>query len=789
MTVDAVSPSRCVGCHACFNICPVRAITMVENEEGFKYPQLDKQTCVNCGKCEKVCPALIGHPLTHDKSPEFYAVWNKENDIRRQSSSGGMFRILAEEIIAEGGVVYGAAFDEANHLRHIRVENVDELGALMGSKYVQSDIGTMLGQVRADLRNGRQVLFSGTPCQVAGLYAFLGGNHENLLTVDVLCHGVPSPGVFQRYLEGIGVDGGCRIEFRNKDKGWKRFSLIVADKVHEMLDENSYMKGFLSNLYLRPSCAECQFVGCKRIGDVTLGDFWGVNAFRKKYDDDLGTSLVLLNSQKGKLMFEALRSRYALAEQVPDASAIPANPTLMHSSTPSLLREAFFADYKSGLSWQELEEKYMSSSAPFVRRKVGILNLQHSPNFGACLVAYALQTAIERCGSRATIIDYRLWKKSRLFSKAYRREKAENKNFEKFRNKFLKRTKPCYDADDLALLNARFDTFVTGSDQVWRFRYVYRSLKEFLLAFAAPHKTLFSYAASLGIDYWEGNDEATETVCQNLQRFNSISVREESGVDICRDMFGVEAVRVIDPTLLLGAEDYEPVMKNEKSVPVKPYLAKMILDENPETEREIVRLAKEKGWDIIDIYGEKKMIGGKETVVCRSVGEWLKLLQNAAYVLTDSFHCVCFSVLFRRPFTCVINPVRGASRLENLLGILGLRHRLVAKLDGYFLDENATDYDEVNKILAAERQKGYDYLKNCLCQPGKSLAPKKRVQVLYLFGFLPLGRKIVKGEVEIFKLFNIIPLMKIQNLPTRRKYFLGGFMPLLTLKNKGRSRC
>ena len=714
MTVDAVSPSRCVGCHACFNICPVRAITMVENEEGFKYPQLDKQTCVNCGKCEKVCPALIGHPLTHDKSPEFYAVWNKENDIRRQSSSGGMFRILAEEIIAEGGVVYGAAFDEANHLRHIRVENVEELGALMGSKYVQSDIGTMLGQVRADLRNGRQVLFSGTPCQVAGLYAFLGGNHENLLTVDVLCHGVPSPGVFQRYLEGIGVDGGCRIEFRNKDKGWKRFSLIVADKVHEMLDENSYMKGFLSNLYLRPSCAECQFVGCKRIGDVTLGDFWGVNAFRKKYDDDLGTSLVLLNSQKGKLMFEALRSRYALAEQVPDASAIPANPTLMHSSTPSLLREAFFADYKSGLSWQELEEKYMSSSAPFVRRKVGILNLQHSPNFGACLVAYALQTAIERCGSRATIIDYRLWKKSRLFSKAYRREKAENKNFEKFRNKFLKRTKPCYDADDLALLNARFDTFVTGSDQVWRFRYVYRSLKEFLLAFAAPHKTLFSYAASLGIDYWEGNDEATETVCQNLQRFNSISVREESGVDICRDMFGVEAVRVIDPTLLLGAEDYEPVMKNEKSVPVKPYLAKMILDENPETEREIVRLAKEKGWDIIDIYGEKKMIGGKETVVCRSVGEWLKLLQNAAYVLTDSFHCVCFSVLFRRPFTCVINPVRGASRLENLLGILGLRHRLVAKLDGYFLDENATDYDEVNKILAAERQKGYDYLKNCL---------------------------------------------------------------------------
>ena len=140
---------------------------------------------------------------------------------------------------------------------------------------------------------------------------------------------------------------------------------------------------------------------------------------------------------------------------------------------------------------------------------------------------------------------------------AYFREKAENKNFEKFRNKFLKRTKPCYDADDLVQLNAKFDTFVTGSDQVWRFRYVFRSLKEFLLAFAAPHKTLFSYAASLGLDYWEGTDEATEIVRENLRRFNGISVREESGIDICRDMFGAEAVRVIDPTLLLSAEDYE----------------------------------------------------------------------------------------------------------------------------------------------------------------------------------------------------------------------------------------
>lgn len=421
-----------------------------------------------------------------------------------------------------------------------------------------------------------------------------------------------------------------------------------------------------------------------------------------------------------------------------------------------------------------------------VRRKVGILNLQHSPNFGACLVAYALQTAIERCGSRATIIDYRQLKKPKLFSKAYFREKAENKNFEKFRNKFLKRTKPCYDADDLVQLNAKFDTFVTGSDQVWRFRYVFRSLKEFLLAFAAPHKTLFSYAASLGLDYWEGTDEATEIVRENLRRFNGISVREESGIDICRDMFGAEAVRVIDPTLLLSAEDYEPVMKGEKLPADKPYVAKMILDETAETNREIERLAKEKGWNVVDIYGEKKIIGGKETVLCRPVGEWLRLLQNAEYVLTDSFHCVCFSVLFKRPFTCVVNSERGVSRLENLLGILGLRSRLVETLDGYSLDSGEMGYEAIGRVIEVERKKGYGYLKSCLKQPGKVRAPRKQIKQFYLFGCLPLGKKIIKGEVEIFKLFNIIPLMKVKNLPIWRRYYLGGFIPLLAIKSKGR---
>lgn len=594
MTVHSVAPEDCCGCSACFNICPVQAITMQEDREGFKYPKIDERSCINCGKCEKACPVLHAETAGRTLHPAFYAVWNRQDEARLRSSSGGVFRVLAEDVLADGGVVYGAAFDVHNRLRHVRAESADALVPLTGSKYVQSEIGTAFCQVRADLKNGRRVLFTGTPCQVAGLYAFLGGDDANLLTADVLCHGVPSPAVFERYLESLGVGEKCRIEFRNKDNGWKKYEVVVGDRVHETFRANAYMKGFLSNLYLRPSCASCRFVGCRRPGDLTLGDFWGAGNFRKRYDDDKGTSLVLLNSPKARSIFQTLQGKFSLAEQVPSDSAVPFNPSLVHASKPDARRAAFFDDFEAGKSWEELAASYITTEKP-PRRKTGILNLQHTNNFGACLVAYALQTAIERCGSKAQVINYRPEKKARLFSGAFRRERAAGRNFEKFRRRFLNLTRVCRNMDDLSELNASLDSFVVGSDQVWRFRYVYRFLQEYLLAFAAPSKTLFSYAASFGTDFWEGNDQATEIMREKLLRFNRVSVREESGIAICREVFGSEAVRVLDPTLLLSAADYAPIIKESQLKLPGRYVAKMILDETPEAAAEVERLAKEKG--------------------------------------------------------------------------------------------------------------------------------------------------------------------------------------------------
>lgn len=783
MTVHSVAPEDCCGCSACFNICPVQAITMQEDREGFKYPKIDERSCINCGKCEKACPVLHAETAGRTLHPAFYAVWNRQDEARLSSSSGGVFRVLAEDVLADGGVVYGAAFDVHNRLRHVRAESADALVPLTGSKYVQSEIGTAFCQVRADLKNGRRVLFTGTPCQVAGLYAFLGGDDANLLTADVLCHGVPSPAVFERYLESLGVGEKCRIEFRNKDNGWKKYEVVVGDRVHETFRANAYMKGFLSNLYLRPSCASCRFVGCRRPGDLTLGDFWGAGNFRKRYDDDKGTSLVLLNSPKARSIFQTLQDKFSLAEQVPSDSAVPFNPSLVHASKPDARRAAFFDDFEAGKSWEELAASYITTEKP-PRRKTGILNLQHTNNFGACLVAYALQTAIERCGSKAQVINYRPEKKARLFSGAFRRERAAGRNFEKFRRRFLNLTRVCRNMDDLSELNASLDSFVVGSDQVWRFRYVYRFLQEYLLAFAAPSKTLFSYAASFGTDFWEGNDQATEIMREKLLRFNRVSVREESGIVICREAFGSEAVRVLDPTLLLSAADYAPIIKESQLKLPGRYVAKMILDETPEAAAEVERLAKEKGGEVVDIYGSRKKIGGKEAMLCRPVGDWLKLLQNADYVVTDSFHCVCFSLIFEKQFICVVNPERGISRLDSLLGIFGLRDRLIDSLKGFRPDGRETDYRQIERLLQEERKKAYRYLSDCLSQPGKSPAPRKEVRDWCLFGVIPLLRQTLKGGIEITKLFNIIPLMKVKHLPTKCKYYLGGVLPLLTLKSK-----
>lgn len=299
--------SKCSGCHSCYNVCPKHCITMIEDQEGFWYPEVDKNQCIDCGLCEKRCPIL--NDMKVDNQPIAYACYNKDESIRKESSSGGVFTLLATLVIEHGGIVYGASFNDENMVEHIEINNVNDLSKLRGSKYVQSRIRDTYSRVREYLNQGRLVYFSGTPCQIDGLLAYLNKKYENLILQDIVCHGVPSPKVWKKYLEQFNIEKDARILFRDKSTGWDSYSFTIdqKDKFTQLSGQNEYMKVFLKNLCLRPSCYNCHSKSLHRNSDITLADFWGIKNICPELYDNKGTSLVFINSEKGNELFNRIK--------------------------------------------------------------------------------------------------------------------------------------------------------------------------------------------------------------------------------------------------------------------------------------------------------------------------------------------------------------------------------------------------------------------------------------------------------------------------------------------------
>ncbi len=318
----------CCGCNACVQKCPASCIVMYEDKEGFLYPQVDTKLCINCGLCEKVCPVINQE---NTKKPLYtYAAKNKNENIRKCSSSGGIFSLLAQYVLSQKGIVFGACFDENWEVVHDYTETLDGIAAFRGSKYVQSKVENSFIKTEQFLQSGRIVLFSGTPCQVAGLKLFLQREYENLLTVDFVCHGVPSPKVWRMYLQELikskkfkktadnfSLNEIINIEFRNKSLGWKRYNFHINVQntkknilFSEPSDENIFMKGFLNDLYLRPSCYACPSKCFKSGSDITIGDYWGIEHILPQFDDDKGVSLVMINTNKALEIYQNLSIIY-----------------------------------------------------------------------------------------------------------------------------------------------------------------------------------------------------------------------------------------------------------------------------------------------------------------------------------------------------------------------------------------------------------------------------------------------------------------------------------------------
>lgn len=338
---------NCCGCGACAQVCPMKCITMSTDTEGFLYPSVDNNACINCGLCEKICPEIH---LDDEQEPiSVLAAINKNESVRLKSSSGGVFYLLAEKFIKDGGVVFGAKFDESWQVVIDYADTLDTVQAFMGSKYVQARTEKAYIDAKKFLQDGRSVLFSGTPCQIAGLKHFLRIEYDNLLTVDIVCHGTPSPKVWDRYLdEVLGECGKVKeLSFRNKTHGWRNFSFkLTYDEMNETLSiqspagKNPYMKAFLKNLILRPSCYDCKFKSGKSHSDITLADFWGIWNVNSKMDDDKGTSMVFVNTNKGENMMSDLD----LASTYSDyATARAFNSACWKSPHPHPKRSEFFS--------------------------------------------------------------------------------------------------------------------------------------------------------------------------------------------------------------------------------------------------------------------------------------------------------------------------------------------------------------------------------------------------------------------------------------------------------------
>ena len=338
--------ARCTGCTACASGCPRDAITMERDREGFAYPVVDGEKCVHCGHCEKICPVLAERPAK--ALPAAYAAWNRDDKIRKDSTSGGAFTAIAEYVLEGGGVVYGAAMDAHQHLGHIPCFRREDLWRLRGAKYVQSDLNGIYQEVREALKQ-RPVLFSGTPCQVDGLYSFLGGRPENLTTCDLVCHGVPSPAVWEDTARSIEARKGKELQtvrFRNKVTGWQdsHFTTVYSDGTVDTapLFRTEYGHAFGRSLFLRPCCHQCRYTNLNRPGDFTLGDLWGLKPEELPEEQSKGVSLLLINTEHGSHVFD----RLPLSRQpFPVERAVLGNPRLASPIPQPPERSAFFAAY------------------------------------------------------------------------------------------------------------------------------------------------------------------------------------------------------------------------------------------------------------------------------------------------------------------------------------------------------------------------------------------------------------------------------------------------------------
>lgn len=711
LTVNHIDKTKCTGCGACANICPKDAITMKPDAEGFIMPVIDEAKCIGCGLCKNICPTLEKKNFIKE-GYSCYALM-ADDELRLVSSSGGAFTMLAEEIIRQGGVVCGAAWDKDYNVNHQVIDCINELEKLRGSKYVQSNTLMTYRETKRYLEQGRKVLYSGMPCQIDGLYHYLNKDYDNLITIDLLCRGIASNELFKKYIsENYRGKKFAKISFKDKKPlGWGATTSYTFENgtVEKTNIHNSvWMYTYLANIMDRNSCYSCKFNSAKRVGDISIGDFWGIDKYNKDYNDTKGTSIVITSSEKGNTLVQSIKDKCKLLEAVPLNHGVSHNSALCSHVKPTPKRGALYENLKklpftAAVDRTVYGEKY----------KVGIVGWWYNLNYGGTLTYYSLNQAIKRMGYSVLMIRKSLWGPTMP---------NDNTIPMRFAKKHYNISR-IYTPNDMHWLNYSCHAFVSGSDQLFNpFLQEYAG-PEFFLSFVNDHNLKISYASSFGnIDTVP--DDFKESHEKLLKRFDGISVRENYAVDLCKKDFDLEVSQVCDPIFLCEANEFkQAVTKTNIELPEK-YTLNFLLDPSDEKlraykhVRESMQINTSMNFtdlqnvtERVAVFGDEKVYGNAE------IEDFINAYANTDFVVTDSFHGTCLAIIFNKPFISIANKARGERRFVSLLDWLGLSERLVFDINDIYNKPELMqpiDYTRVNQRVNEIKDAGYEWLQNHL---------------------------------------------------------------------------
>ena len=705
--IHLTTSDKCTGCSSCAYSCPKAAISMKPDEMGFSYPEINADTCVNCGICTEHCPVLTPAPVSCGKN-ECYAAM-APTDIRQKSSSGGMFSLLASRTLKKGGCVCGAIYDEQFNVRHIITDKVAEIEKMRGSKYVQSDISDMFPKIKAILDSGRHVMFTGCSCQVAGLCSYLGENPENLLTMSFVCAGVPSPAVYRKHLEAITPEGTeiTNLSFRDKKKfGWDTGISAEFDNdtgYFRYANADPYMKAFLSGAIVRNSCHNCSFKD-DLYSDIEVGDFWGI-ANTINFDDGSGTSYVSLNSRKGEEAMQDCFLNLIKMARLPKRNAIFGNPRIKTSLPRPKYKDLFLQNYT------ETNNLSVTFDKTFVKQHFdAVLVLWWSANYGNALTNYALYTILEAMKLKILAVDNLTI--------------SPSGNFTEFAERHYTLSSDYFPQGSYNYIADCSNNFIVGSDQVWNkdFSVMLGHSGYFQLKFLPDGKNMISYGSSFG-QAANAVDQRYYVYYKNLyDRFSHVSLREKNGVMAMQNVFAIKAEYVLDPVFLLTKKEYGELAENAATPENFPYILTYIINPSPQKMDYLRKLSDKLGMEIINILDaepvrtEQNMsafdIGIKKPTL--SPEEFVAYFRDADYVVTDSYHGTCFSVIFEKKFTAFVN--RQSDRFETFREFEEIKDRILYEIPEEIPSEvlSEINYTPVNFRLEKMRESSMAYLRNAL---------------------------------------------------------------------------